>query len=143
MGVRVSGFRPKPASWDRSKVLDGLGGWRISDVTIGYVTTEAQVGKTLSVAVGLTNLSDNDLILKFPTNQRIALTVNDSGGKQVYSSLPGTGGAAVETVKATMGIYWTEKIVLDPKIFSPGNYMISGKVMSDLVFSSTVELIVA
>jgi len=141
--VSVSSISKRKADRPKPEIIDGLGGWRISHVTIGYLTAEAQVGKTLTVALGFTNLTDADVTLRFPSNRRIVISILNASNEAVYASAAGTGPAGTQTIKATKGIYWTEKIVLAAEKFQPGSYVLAGQTDSDLKCGASVMLVVA
>jgi hypothetical protein len=118
-----------------------LAGWRVSDLSIGYLVADAVVGNTLTVAVGFTNLTEFDVTLQFPTSQRVGLTVMDQAGHAIYKPPQPTGPPVTETIKATEGAYWTDKLILDPKIFKHGTkYVLNGVLNCNLSGSASIVL---
>lgn len=134
--------RPSPVP-EAETIIADQGGWRVSQVSIGYLTAEAQAGKTITIALGFTNLTDADVTFTFPSNRRIELTVINSAGQIVYSSPAGTGPAGTQSIKAAKGVYWTEKIILATDKFPPGSYVLMGQTDSDLKCGASVVLVVA
>lgn len=129
---------------DPKKIISELDDWRVSDVTIGYLKSEAKIGQTLTVAFGFTNLTDWDVTLKFSHTQRISISIVDDAGKKVYESPAGTGPGGKETIKATAGTYWTEKVLLDAGRFQAGsNYTIQGTLKCDVPFAASIQLLIA
>jgi len=109
-----------------------LGGWMISDLTIGYVSSEVVLGKTMKAMVGLTNLTSSDIKLHFKSAQKIRLRVTDSTGTVVFETAEDTStNPTDETISATKGAYWSESIVLTPDKFKVGSaYFIDGLLVS-------------
>jgi hypothetical protein len=133
--------RPTPAP-DPGRVIADQKGWRVSQVSIGYLTQEAQVGKTLTIALGFTNLTDTKVTFRFPSNRRISLTVTNSAGQTVYSSPAGTGSSGTQVIDSAKGVYWTEKIMLTADKFSPGSYLLQGETDSDFKCAASVMLVI-
>jgi hypothetical protein len=123
-------------------IIAAQGGWRVSQVSIGYLITEAQVGKTITIAFGFTNLTETDATFKFPSNRRIVLKAMNSGGETVYSSPAGTGSSGTQVIKAAKGVYWTEKINLAADKFPAGSYFLMGETDSDLKCQASITLVV-
>jgi hypothetical protein len=118
----------EPIGAKRGSTVKDLQGWRISDLTVGYLDNEAALGKKLNVAVGLTNLTDTDVTLQFASSQKIRLEVRDSSGKVVYETPTDTSTPpTTQAIKATEGTYWTDAFPLDPSKFRAGaSYILTG-----------------
>jgi hypothetical protein len=118
---------------DHSKMsVSDLGGWLISDITVGYADKEVVLGRTMRAMVGLTNLTATDIKLHFQTNQKIRLRVTDAAGTVIFETPEDTHTSpADETIAATKGAYWTESIELRADKFKVGTtYFIDGILVS-------------
>ena len=124
---------------ERGPTIAELGGWRTVDCSMGYLVDEVILGQKLSVAVGLTNLSELTLTLHFETAQRIGLEVRNKAGDVIYKTpTDPTPLPSDESLAPTDGRYWTESFLLDAALFVPGQeYVIIGYLLSKNLPSST------
>ena len=144
--VRVTTHKitPKEATpSDRDRLIAEMGGWRVTDVTIGYISTDAQIGKKLTISVDLTNLTDKDITLHFPSQQKISISIRDQGGKVIYQTRPhASPDPTQQTIKATEGTYWIDQVDLtNPPFQASTFYTMTGTLLAtDMPASATLVL---
>lgn len=109
-----------------------MAGWMISDLTVGYLSGNVVLGKTLKVMVGLTNLTTSDVTLHFKTLQRVRLRVTDSAGVVIFETPEDKRpNPADETIPAAKGTYWSESVDLKIDQFKSGStYGLDGVLVS-------------
>lgn len=105
----------------------GPDGWIISDFTIGYSSTEIEIGKPFTAMFGYTNLTSAKVELRFETKQRILVQIHDSKGKLIYETKKDTVAApGAEGVEPMAGTFWQEQITLDKRFAEGEVYLITG-----------------
>lgn len=124
---------------------DQLGNWRIADVSMSYLTDEAVINGTLNAAIGMVNMTPDDIRLEFPTSQKVRVEIYDDAGNLVYESDPPAGAATTQVIAATSGENWLEPVFLDSNIFASGaTYTMRGFITaSNLPGSASLELTIA
>ncbi|TIQ28741.1 MAG: hypothetical protein E5X48_31015 [Mesorhizobium sp.] len=125
----------------KSKILDDTKGWRVSDVTLGYMVEEAKVDSAVTFAFGLTNLTEIDLNLDFPTTQRILVKIFDPAGKKLYETPDGSAVPTRQVIKAATGSFWTEKVTLVAGTFASGTtYQVTASLSCDFFCMASVVM---
>jgi hypothetical protein len=130
-----------------ARLLRQQGGWLLSNVSIQYLTGEyltgeAQIGKILTVVVGITNLTDKSVVLDFLDNRHIIVSVYDAGGRVIYETSPGLPPTPANsvTIPPTKYTSWTERILLDNATFDTvQQYKITGQI--NTTFSSIASIL--
>jgi hypothetical protein len=109
------------------ELLADLGGWRVTDVSVGYLSDEAKIGSNLTVSVGVQNLSDLPIKIDFLSAAKILLKVVDRHGTELYST-KSQGAGSSEVLGPTEGASWTDQFYVDPAKFNNADtYTISGQ----------------